>query len=75
MQATVEQINKWTRKWRINESKFVHVNFTNKKIQHISVNINGNQIPYSNTAKYLGITLDAKLSGKHMLKRNERNWT
>ena len=74
LQIAVNKIHDWTRKWRIrlNESKSVHVNFTNRNIQHIPVNTNNNQIPYSNTAKYLGITLDAKLRWKaHVKKKRE----
>ena len=74
LQSAVNQINDWTNRWRIklNETKSIHVNFTNKKIEHIPVNINNKQIPYSNTAKYLGITLDAKLRWKaHVKKKRE----
>lgn len=74
LQRAVNQINDWTKKWKIkiNESKSVHVDFTNKNIQHIPVNLNNAQIPYSNTAKYLGITLDAGLRWKvHVKKKRE----
>ena len=60
--------------WRIqlNESKSAHVDFTNKKIEHKPVFINTRQIPYANTAKYLGIKLDAKLRWKpHIKKKNQ----
>jgi hypothetical protein len=52
----------WTRKWRIklNEFKSVHTDFTNK-IKQQPIFINGTKVPYANTAKYLGMTLDAKL--------------
>ena len=74
LQSAVNQINDWTNRWgiKLNETKSVHVDFTNKKIQHIPVSINNNQIPYSNNAKYLGITLDAKLRWKaHVKKKRE----
>lgn len=74
LQNTVNKINTWTKNWRIqlNETKSIHINFTNKTNQHIPININGNPIPYSNTAKYLGITLDAKLRWKaHIKKKRE----
>lgn len=74
LQDAVNQIHIWTKKWRIklNESKSVHINFTNKKIEYIPVNLNNKLIPYSNTAKYLGITLDAKLRWKaHVKKKRE----
>jgi hypothetical protein len=34
-----------------------------------SIFINGTQVPYANTAKYLGITLDAKLRWKEYIKK------
>ena len=74
LQSAVDQINTWTKKWRIklNESKSTHVSFTNKKITHIPVTINEQQVPYSNTAKYLGMTLDTKLRWKaHVKKKRE----
>lgn len=53
--------NIWTRRWRIklNETKLVHINFTNKR-EHQSIRLNNAQIPYGNAARYLGITLDSK---------------
>jgi hypothetical protein len=67
----------WTKKWRIklNESKSVHINFTNKRITQRPIYINGAQILYANTAKYLGMTLNAKLRCmEHIkMKRDELN--
>jgi hypothetical protein len=75
LQAAVDGIQKWTEKWRItiNETKSVHVNFTNKKCDHIPININRQVIPYANEAKYLGMTLDTRLRWKAHVKkkRNE----
>ena len=50
-------------KWHIqlNESKSVHINFTDRRFEHIPVTINNQKVLYANTAKYLGMTLDAKL--------------
>jgi hypothetical protein len=62
-------VNKW--RIKLNESKSVHIDFTNKKITQQPIFINGTQVPYANTAEYLGMTLDAKLRCKeHIKKKN-----
>lgn len=74
VQRAVTQIENWTKKWRIklNESKSVHVDFTNKKINYKEIYISNNAIPHANTAKYLGMTLDTKLRWKaHVKKKRE----
>ena len=45
----------------LNHSKSVQVDFTHKSINPIKQYIDSNKIPHSNTAKYLGMTLGAKL--------------
>ena len=50
----------------------MHVDFKNKRIVHRPVFINNQEIPHANTAKYLGMTLDAKLLWKaHDKKKRE----
>ena len=39
----------------------IHVGLTNKSTLGIPIVMDGIQIPCANTAKYLGMTLDAKL--------------
>lgn len=56
----------------MNESKSVHIDFTNKRIQYHPVRINDAQIPYESTVKYLGITLDAELRWKAHLKKKHQ---
>jgi len=61
-------------KWHIqlNESISVHINFTNRRFEHMTVTINNQKVPFANTAKYLGMTLDAKLRWKaHVKKKRE----
>lgn len=73
LQRAMTKIQNYTKKWRLklNEAKSIHVDFTNKKIDHKPVYINGQEIPYSNTAKYLGMTLDAKLRWKAHIKNKK----
>jgi hypothetical protein len=77
LQSALNKIAIWTKKWRIklNESKSVHIDFTNKRITQRPIYINGTQIPYANTAKYIGMTLDIKLRWKEhiKMKRDELN--
>jgi hypothetical protein len=47
----------------------VHIDFTNKRITQQPIYINGTQIPYANTAKYLSMTLDTKLRWKENIKK------
>lgn len=70
LQRSINQIVDWTKRWRIklNESKSQHINFTLKKETPLSVTINQQVVPYANTAKYLGMTLDAKLRWKEHIK-------
>lgn len=72
LQQAANNIYDWTKKWRIrlNETKTVLVNFTNKRtIEHHPLVLNHSLIPYANTAKYLGMTLDAKLKWKEHIKK------
>lgn len=71
LQTATDVILKWTKKWRIklNESKSIHINFTNKNIQALPIYMNNNTVPHANTAKYLGFTLDAKLRWKDHVKK------
>ncbi len=76
VQSGITQIEIWTKKWKIklNESKSVHVDFTNRNLNYKHLYINNNIIPHENSAKYLGMTLDAKLHWKVHVKKRERNW-
>lgn len=71
VQTAVNTIFDWTKKWRVklNETKSVHIDFTNKKPNYHPVYINSHVIPYENTAKYLGMTLDTKLRWKAHVKK------
>lgn len=70
----IKKLQDWTSKWRIkmNETKSVHVDFTNRKLDYFPLHLNGKTIPHANEAKYLGMTLDAKLRWKaHVKKKKE----
>lgn len=71
LQSILNKFVTWTKTWRIklNESKSTHIVFTNKKIKHCPIFINGIKIPHANTAKYLGMTLDTKLRWKEHIKK------
>lgn len=74
LQNAINKFQKWTKKWKIkiNEGKTVHIDFTNKRIEQVPININGQVVTYANTAKYLGFTLDTKLRWKaHVKKKKE----
>jgi hypothetical protein len=71
LQQAADEINNWTKQWliKLNEDKSIHVNFTIKRCHHIPIIMNGKTIPHSQTAKCLGMTLDAKL----LLSKNENS--
>jgi hypothetical protein len=70
LQSAANKVAIWKRKWRIklNESKSIYIDFTNKKIRQQPLFINGTKVPYANTAKYLAINLDAMLRWKENIK-------
>ena len=74
LQRAADEINNWTRQWliKLNEDNSIHVTFANKRCHHIPAIMNGKTIPHSQTAKYLGMTLDAKLRWKvHVKKKRD----
>ena len=70
LQRAVNKAYEWTKEWRIklNETKSQHVNFTYKKDRYVPIHINQQIVPFSNTAKYLGMNLDSKLKWKEHIK-------
>jgi hypothetical protein len=69
LQSAINKVAIWTRKWRIklNESKSLQIDFANNKIKQQPIFINGTKVPYANTAKYLGMTLDGKLRWREQI--------
>jgi hypothetical protein len=74
LQRATDEISNWTKLWRIklNETKSTHIIFTNRKIDMLPIYLNSQQIPYANTAKYLGMTLDTKLRWKEHVKKKRK---
>lgn len=77
LQRSINNISTWMKKWRLklNESKSTHINFTNNKLINVPIHINSQVVPSKLHAKYLGMTLDARLNWKpHVkMKRTELN--
>ena len=71
LQTAIVEIQRWTENWHIklNKTKSVHIDFKNKRVEHKPVYINQQIVPYENTAKYLGMTLDVKLRWKPHVKK------
>ncbi|KAL1447521.1 hypothetical protein WDU94_005550 [Cyamophila willieti] len=74
LNRTLSKFERWTIQWRIklNEKKSVHVDFTYRNQPYVPVYINNQVIPFSNQAKYLGMTLDAKLKWKEHVKKKRQ---
>jgi len=64
LQNHLKHFEKWLKSWRIkaNENKSTHVTFTLKIENCPTVTLNGNQIPQGETAEYLGIYLNRRLT-------------
>lgn len=85
LQNHINKTQVWLQKWRIkaNETKSVQVTFTMKKESCPAVQLNGQTIPQAESAKYLGLHLDRRLTWqKHIfikrkqlgLKLNKMYW-
>lgn len=66
LQENISKIQEWFKTWRIkaNEQKSVHITFTLNKETCPPVKLNNKEIPQAETAKYLGIHLDRRLTWK-----------
>ena len=66
LQESLNSVQLWLDNWRIkiNSSKSVHVTFTTRKANCPPVTINGQPVPQAESAKYLGMHLDRRLTWK-----------
>lgn len=68
-------MEEWYTNWwlKINQSKSVHCTFTLRPTPRPAVSIHGITIPNPQTVKYLGITLDRRLTWAHHIKSKRLN--
>jgi hypothetical protein len=74
LQHHLNQLEKWLKRWRIkaNENKSTHITFSLKCETCPAVTLNGQHIPQRETAKYLGIHLDRRLTWqKHIFTKRK----
>lgn len=55
----------------LSKSKYTHINFINKKINPVPIEINKSILPYANIAKYLGTMFGIKLTWKKNIMKKE----
>lgn len=74
LQGALNNIQRWLKTWRIkaNETKSQHVTFSLRKETCPSVTLNGQQLPRSNNAKYLGMHLDRRLNWKEHISKKRK---
>jgi hypothetical protein len=69
LQATINNIDEWAKKWRIkiNQSKSTHITFTLRKQTCPTLQLCSVDQPQKNEVKYLGMHLDRRLTrAKHI---------
>jgi hypothetical protein len=64
LQSHLHLLQEWTAKWRIqiNDRKSAHITFTNRQCNCPAVTFNNTPLPTVTEVKYLGLTLDRKLT-------------
>ena len=74
LQLPINKMSAWTKKWgiKINNLKSIHVDFTNMQTDYKKVYLDNIEVPHSNSGKYLGMTLDAKLRWKEHVKKKKQ---
>jgi len=75
LQHTLNQFETWLKRWRIkaNENKSTHITFSPNRETCPAVTINGQHITLTETANYLGIHLDCRLTWqKHIFTKRKQ---
>jgi hypothetical protein len=75
LQHHLNSLKTWLEKWRIriNENKSCSITFTLRKSSTPDVNINDIKMPRKTEIKYLGMTIDSKLTWKqHIVKKRKQ---
>jgi hypothetical protein len=74
IQHHLNTLQTWFEKWRIriNENKSCSITFTLRKSSTPDVTINDIQIPQKTDIKFLGMTIDSKLTWKHIIKKRKQ---
>jgi hypothetical protein len=75
LQGHLDQLEAWLKKWQINinATKSVQVTLTLRREQCSVVYINNTVIPQSQTAEYLGLHLDSRLTwAQHVAKKRKQ---
>ena len=72
LQNHLAYMENWFTIWRfkVNQSKSIHTTFTLRQAPCPNVSLYGTPIPTSPTIKYLGLTLDQRLTWAHHIRTN-----
>jgi hypothetical protein len=76
LQHHFNQLDNWLKRWHIKakENKSTHVNFSFNPETCPAVTLNGQHIPQGETAKYLGIHLDRRLTWQKHIYQKKTAW-
>lgn len=72
LQVAIDKISQWTRDWKIklNGTKSVHVTYAlRQRNSNLHIYLDGVKIPQAESARYLGLHLDARLNWKHHVRQ------
>jgi hypothetical protein len=74
LQQHLDKLEHWLKRWRIhaNENKSTHITFTLRNGECPDVHLNGTIIPQNKMVKYLGLTLDRRLTWKSHIQNKRK---